>query len=150
MVDVGFVENFHGTVSLETLKATKGLEQMMVTRKGSRLSIQPVTKAEYDIVHTKITTKDNTATFHIAVSGKAGKFNFGARIRFPNGPDEMGEFATATFLPAGVFLTAAVVADLLLQMHAQQKTIMIVVTHSEALGARFARRWQMQRGVLSV
>src|SRR5690606_8053947 len=50
MVDIGFVENFHGTVSLETLKATKGLEKMMVTQKGSRLSIQPVTPAEYAIV----------------------------------------------------------------------------------------------------
>ena len=50
MVDVGFVERFPGVVPLETLKKTKGLEQMMVIRKGSRLSIQPVTKAEFDIV----------------------------------------------------------------------------------------------------
>ena len=28
----------------------QGLEDMMVTRKGSRLSVQPVTQAEYDIV----------------------------------------------------------------------------------------------------
>lgn len=46
--------------------------------------------------------------------------------------------------------TADVVADLLIRMHAQQQAIMIVVTHSEALGSRFARRWKMQRGVLSV
>lgn len=35
----------------------------------------PKTKAAlpaFDIVHTKITTKDNVATFHMAVSGKAG------------------------------------------------------------------------------
>ncbi len=50
MVDVGFVERFAEVVPLETLKTTKGLEQMMVIQKGSRLSIQPVTKAEYDIV----------------------------------------------------------------------------------------------------
>jgi predicted RNA-binding protein with PUA-like domain len=50
MVDLGFVERFLGVVSLETLKATKGLENMMVTKKGSRLSVQPVTRAEYDIV----------------------------------------------------------------------------------------------------
>jgi predicted RNA-binding protein with PUA-like domain len=49
MVDVGFVERFPSTVSLETLKATKGLERMMVTQKGSRLSVQPVTKAEYQV-----------------------------------------------------------------------------------------------------
>ena len=48
MVDIGFVERFPGVVSLETLKATKGLESMMVTQKGSRLSVQPVTKAEYE------------------------------------------------------------------------------------------------------
>jgi lipoprotein-releasing system ATP-binding protein len=46
--------------------------------------------------------------------------------------------------------TAALVADLLIRMHTQQKTIMIVVTHSEALGGRFDRRWQMRGGVLSV
>lgn len=50
MVDIRFVEKFPETVSLETLKNTKGLEEMVVTKKGSRLSIQPVTKAEYDIV----------------------------------------------------------------------------------------------------
>ena len=49
-VDIGFVERFPSVVSLETLKSTRGLENMMVTRKGSRLSIQPVSKTEYDIV----------------------------------------------------------------------------------------------------
>lgn len=49
-VDIGFVEELPGVVSLETLKHTPGLEQMVVTRKGSRLSIQPVTKAEFEIV----------------------------------------------------------------------------------------------------
>jgi predicted RNA-binding protein with PUA-like domain len=49
-VDVKFVERFPAVVPLETLKSTKGLEEMVVTRKGSRLSIQPVTRAEYDIV----------------------------------------------------------------------------------------------------
>ena len=50
MVDVGFGERFREVVPLETLKTTKGLEQMMVIQKGSRLSIQPVTKVEFDIV----------------------------------------------------------------------------------------------------
>jgi predicted RNA-binding protein with PUA-like domain len=49
-VDIAFVERFPAILSLETLKQTKGLEKMMVTQKGSRLSVQPVTKAEYDIV----------------------------------------------------------------------------------------------------
>jgi len=50
MVDIAFVETFAHIVPLDTLKATKGLENMVVTKKGSRLSIQPVTKAEFDIV----------------------------------------------------------------------------------------------------
>ena len=50
MVDLGFVERFPAVVSLETLKTAPGLEKMVVTQKGSRLSVQPVTKAEYDIV----------------------------------------------------------------------------------------------------
>jgi predicted RNA-binding protein with PUA-like domain len=50
MVDIAFVERFPDVVSLETLKATRGLASMMVTQKGSRLSVQPVTKAEYGIV----------------------------------------------------------------------------------------------------
>jgi predicted RNA-binding protein with PUA-like domain len=50
MVDIRFVEKFPNVVPLETLKSTKGLEDMVVTKKGSRLSVQPVKKAEFDIV----------------------------------------------------------------------------------------------------
>ena len=50
MVDIRFVEKFPEVVPLETLKSTKGLENMVVTKKGSRLSVQPVTKGEFDIV----------------------------------------------------------------------------------------------------
>ena len=50
MVDIGFVEKFPAIVALETLKGTKGLESMVVTKKGSRLSVQPVTKSEFEIV----------------------------------------------------------------------------------------------------
>jgi len=49
-IDIGFEERFPEIVSLETLKSTRGLEDMVVTRKGSRLSVQPVTKAEFEIV----------------------------------------------------------------------------------------------------
>jgi predicted RNA-binding protein with PUA-like domain len=41
LVDIAFVKRFKGVVPLETLKATKGLESMVVTQKGSRLSVQP-------------------------------------------------------------------------------------------------------------
>jgi predicted RNA-binding protein with PUA-like domain len=50
MVDIRFVAKFPEIVPLETLKKTRGLEKMVVTQKGSRLSIQPVSKAEYEIV----------------------------------------------------------------------------------------------------
>jgi predicted RNA-binding protein with PUA-like domain len=49
-VDLAYVDTFAAVVSLETMKHTTGLEQMMVIQKGSRLSVQPVTKAEFDIV----------------------------------------------------------------------------------------------------
>ena len=50
MVDIRFVEKFPHVISLETLKHTPGLEEMVVTKKGSRLSVQPVAKKEFDIV----------------------------------------------------------------------------------------------------
>jgi predicted RNA-binding protein with PUA-like domain len=49
-VDVSFVERFADVVPLERLKRTNGLEKMMVNQKGSRLSVQPCTRGEFDIV----------------------------------------------------------------------------------------------------
>jgi lipoprotein-releasing system ATP-binding protein len=46
--------------------------------------------------------------------------------------------------------TANVVADLLIDLHRRQKGIMVVVTHSDSLGSRFAKKWRMDRGQLSV
>ena len=50
LVDIEFVEKFPRTIPLAELKATKGLEKMVVTQKGSRLSVQPVTADEFKIV----------------------------------------------------------------------------------------------------
>lgn len=50
MVDLRFVEAFAETLPLKTLKETAGLEEMMVTKRGMRLSVQPVTKEEFQIV----------------------------------------------------------------------------------------------------
>ena len=50
MVEIRFVEKFDEIVPLDVLKQTKGLEKMVVTQKGSRLSVQPVTKKEFEIV----------------------------------------------------------------------------------------------------
>lgn len=50
MVDMKFVKKFKQPVPLATLKETEGLEEMMVTKRGSRLSVQPVTPEEFKIV----------------------------------------------------------------------------------------------------
>ncbi len=50
MVDIRFVRKFAATVPLETLRATRGLESMVILKRGNRLSVTPVTKSEYDTV----------------------------------------------------------------------------------------------------
>jgi predicted RNA-binding protein with PUA-like domain len=50
MVDIRFVERFPEVIPLATLKEARGLEKMVVNQKGSRLSVQPVTKQEFEIV----------------------------------------------------------------------------------------------------
>ena len=50
MVEIRFVEKFPEIVPLETLKKTRGLESMTVVKKGTRLSVQPVDKREFEIV----------------------------------------------------------------------------------------------------
>ena len=50
MVEIRFVAKFPQIVPLETLKKTRGLEDMVVVKKGTRLSVQPVSKSEFDIV----------------------------------------------------------------------------------------------------
>jgi len=50
MVDIRFIKRFERVIPLAELKKTKGLEKMVVTQKGSRLSVQPVTAAEFKIV----------------------------------------------------------------------------------------------------
>jgi predicted RNA-binding protein with PUA-like domain len=49
-VDVKHVETFDGVVTLQALKEAPKLKDMMVVQRGARLSVQPVTKAEYDAV----------------------------------------------------------------------------------------------------
>jgi len=46
--------------------------------------------------------------------------------------------------------TATKVSDLLIDLHARLQAIMVLVTHNEALGSRFQRRWTMNRGALTV
>jgi predicted RNA-binding protein with PUA-like domain len=49
MIDVAFAEKFLAVVSLDALRQAPGLEKMLVINK-SRLSVQPVTDEEYEIV----------------------------------------------------------------------------------------------------
>ncbi len=44
------IGTFHAPITLATLKQTPGLEKMLVIQRGSRLSVQPVTPQEWDIV----------------------------------------------------------------------------------------------------
>lgn len=50
MVDVEFVEKFERVVSLDTLRKTKGLEELLVLKRGQRLSIMPVEEKHFKIV----------------------------------------------------------------------------------------------------
>jgi len=50
MVDVTFEKKFTRQVPLAELRKTPGLEEMLLLKKGMRLSIQPVTKDQFDIV----------------------------------------------------------------------------------------------------
>ncbi|MBT8492257.1 MAG: EVE domain-containing protein [Deltaproteobacteria bacterium] len=50
MVDVKHVETFPDVVSLDTIRETPGLEDMLVIRRGMRLSIQPVEADEFAII----------------------------------------------------------------------------------------------------
>ena len=50
VVDVKFEAKFPRAVTLAELRATPALEGMVLLRKGSRLSVQPVTAAEWKLV----------------------------------------------------------------------------------------------------
>ena len=47
MVDVEYIDTFPETISLSQLKAEPALKDLLVTRKGMRLSIQPVEKEHF-------------------------------------------------------------------------------------------------------
>jgi predicted RNA-binding protein with PUA-like domain len=51
MVDIKFVKKFGEHLALDDLRDVTGLEKMELLRKGSRLSVQPVTAEEWKIVN---------------------------------------------------------------------------------------------------
>ncbi len=50
MVDIQADQEFSRAIPLPELRSTPGLENMELLRKGSRLSVQPVTRDEFEIV----------------------------------------------------------------------------------------------------
>ncbi len=48
--DMKFVRRMKRLITLAELKATPGLEQMAVVKKGQRISVMPVTEREWEIV----------------------------------------------------------------------------------------------------
>lgn len=50
MPDVAFVERFARMVTIGEMRATPGLEPMALLRRGQRLSVQPVTDEEWELV----------------------------------------------------------------------------------------------------
>ncbi|TGN20930.1 EVE domain-containing protein [Leptospira idonii] len=49
-VKIKLHKRFKNFVTLDQIRETEGLEDMIVIRKGGRLSIQPVQKSEFDII----------------------------------------------------------------------------------------------------
>ena len=60
MVDVRLLQVFPKPVTRDELKACTDLSEMMVIRQGARLSIQPVTFAEWQVVHRLAGVKDKS------------------------------------------------------------------------------------------
>ena len=50
LVSVKFKARFSKMVSLNQIRETKGLENMVLLQKGSRLSVQPVTSKEFELI----------------------------------------------------------------------------------------------------
>ena len=50
MVDLRARDRFREPVTLTDLRGVKGLEKMVLLQKGSRLSVQPVTSGEWEII----------------------------------------------------------------------------------------------------
>ena len=49
--DVEFVTKFPRTIDLAELRSIAGLEEMLVIRRGQRLSIMPVSEPEWKVIH---------------------------------------------------------------------------------------------------
>ncbi|MEL7431293.1 MAG: EVE domain-containing protein [Chlamydiota bacterium] len=50
LVDVAFEERFNGFVLLKEMRVHPDLQDMLLLKKGMRLSIQPITKKHFDVI----------------------------------------------------------------------------------------------------
>ena len=50
MVDVKALRAIEPIITLDELRRTKGLENMVLLKRGSRLSVQPVSSAEWEVI----------------------------------------------------------------------------------------------------
>jgi len=50
MVDIRFEEKYPSPILLSELRTQPGLKGMLLLKRGMRLSVQPVTKKEYDLI----------------------------------------------------------------------------------------------------
>jgi predicted RNA-binding protein with PUA-like domain len=50
MVDVKAIRRIEPIITLEELRRTSGLEKMVLLQRGSRLSVQPVTEEEWNVI----------------------------------------------------------------------------------------------------
>ena len=55
MVDLAYVSTFSKIISLAQLREAPALEEMLILRKGNRLSITPVTTKEWKEIHQLVT-----------------------------------------------------------------------------------------------
>ncbi|MFG0330272.1 MAG: EVE domain-containing protein [Phycisphaerales bacterium] len=61
MVSIAFVEKFKRTVALSELKEQAELDGMLVTKRGQRLSVQPVDKKHFEFVRKLARKKKSSA-----------------------------------------------------------------------------------------
>ena len=76
MVDLRAIKAFRSPVSLRVLRETRGLQKMVLLRKGSRLSVQPVSPEEWKIISKISSKRPDARTTGATVQGSG-----------PRGPD---------------------------------------------------------------
>ena len=61
MVDIAPVQQLPNPVSLDDIKSNPALSNMLLIRRGMRLSVQPVTKEQYEIIYDMGSNPENAS-----------------------------------------------------------------------------------------